>query len=214
MFRARSVIVFYVPAVLGSLFACACSGTPFSTLPDGVQSATDAAAVATDAGVAPPSIDGAAPTDGASDALATGSPDAFAPGDAMSVEGAADAGAAESAPAHASCAVTFTVTGAYVDGVLLRGVSVGGDAPALGAWNPSSAVALAPIAPGVWTGDVVLVDGAKVQFRFLETGPTEIVWESWGAGSNRSLTVACAPADGKSGAQYVGQFDVKPADAT
>jgi hypothetical protein len=211
MVRARFVLAVAAPGALASLAAC--SGTPFRALSD-TEEHSDGATFAVDAGAAQPSLDAFSPTDDAREAGASAPVDAHAPGDEAPGEADAEAGGADAAPLHATCAVTFTVTGAFVDGVLLRGVAVGGDAPALGAWNPSSAVALTAIAPGVWTGDVVLEDALRVQFRFLETGPTEIVWESWGTGSNRSLTVACAPADGRPGGQYVGQFDVKPPDAT
>ena len=189
----------------------ACSGTPFGVLSVSPDAAPESQSF--DAGAAPSAPEAAAPIDpaeGGHEAEANAPVDAGA----AAADAFADADADAPAPVHASCAVVFTVTGAFVDGIMLRGVSVGGDAPTLGGWNPSSAPALQPVAPGVWSGALVLEEGQHVEFRFLETGPTEIIWEGWGAGSNRSLTVACGAADGAVPTHYVGQFDVKPPDAT
>lgn len=204
-----------VPAASCALAAlAACSGTPFGVLAMAPDAAPEDGAIL-DAGAHPSAGDAPGPGEPGEGGREAG---ASAPADAGShatdAGAVADTGSAESAPAHASCAVTVTVDGAFVDGIMLRGVAVAGDVPSLGSWNPSAAPPLGAVAPGVWSGTLVLQDGQHVEFRFLETGPTEIVWESWGAGSNRSLIVACGAADGATTAHYVGQFDVKPPDAT
>jgi alpha-amylase len=115
---------------------------------------------------------------------------------------------------HATCAVTFIVTNAFVDGFMLKGVALGGDATSLGAWNPGAAMPLTTVSPGAWSGSIVLEDGQQLQFRFVETGPNEDVWESFTPAGNRTLTVACPSGASKSPPQYTGQFDVRPPDAT
>jgi hypothetical protein len=125
-----------------------------------------------------------------------------------------------------SCLVTFTVADAWVDGVLYKDVAVGGDAAALGAWNPQAATTMTQVATGTWTAGVVLVDGQEVQFRFVMRGASVDNWENWGANVNRSLVVACAAGMGAEagavadaagpvvGVSYAGNFDVQPPDAT
>jgi hypothetical protein len=146
---------------------------------------------------------------------------------------AADDGGASDGPtldsseaSRASCLVTFTVAAAWVDGVLYKDVAVGGDAPALGAWNPQAATTMTQVATGTWTAGVVLVDGQEVLFRFVMRGAGVDTWENWGANVNRSLVVACAAGMGAEagaggdaggpvvGVSYAGNFDVQPPDAT
>ncbi len=121
-----------------------------------------------------------------------------------------------------SCAVTFTVADAYVDGLVDTEVALGGNIVALGSFDPEAAPAMTSIGTGAWSLTLVLDDGDQLQFRFVKRGPNNFVWEDWGDNSNRSLTVACSPGAGEAfmdggpavGTAYAGDFDVKPPDAT
>ena len=86
----------------------------------------------------------------------------------------------DSEASRPSCLVTFTVAAAWVDGVLYKDVAIGGDAPALGAWNPQAATAkmtqtqVATAArgprgwrPGRWAGGAVSLRDARSERRQL-----------------------------------------------
>jgi hypothetical protein len=125
--------------------------------------------------------------------------------------------------------VTFTVAEAWIDGVVYTDVALGGDAAALGAWNPAAAVTMTQVASGTWTAGVMLTDGEHVDFLFVKRGPNVTSWESWAPNSDRSLVVACSAASGivdagaveggsadagpVVGVSYVGNFNVQPPDA-
>src|SRR5580698_2209348 len=67
---------------------------------------------------------------------------------------AGDAAAPATVPA--SCLVTFTVAGAFIDGVIDTGVAIGGDTTALGGWDPSAAVPMTSLGAGAWTVSLLL----------------------------------------------------------
>jgi hypothetical protein len=160
--------------------------------------------VAWDAGV----IDTASPAESGIDEPAPGDADQDAP-----VDGTLP---------RASCAVSFTVADAYIDGIVDTEVAVGGNIVGLGSFDPEAAPAMTSIGTGAWSLTMVLYDGDQLQFRFVKRGPNSFIWEDWGANSNRSLTVACSPSAAQAsvdggpaiGTAYTGDFDVKPPDAT
>jgi hypothetical protein len=188
---------------------------------DASQTRIDAPAVQTAApGPRDASPDGA---DGASLAQADVS---AATEDAGSLDDASPDSAEASRP---SCMVTFTVAEAWIDGVVYTDVALGGDAAALGAWNPAAAVTMTEVASGTWTAGVMLTDAERVEFLFVKRGPNVTSWESWAPNSDRSLVVACAAASGiveagaveggsadagpVVGVSYVGNFNVQPPDS-
>jgi hypothetical protein len=220
MALARYALLVSASGALAALavLLSACSGEPFGVLYGRTEAGPDVGQAATDdASVDATPVDDVAVLDAGVDASTTAVPEAAPTVDAeVSVDALspADCEAGEAAPAKATCAVTFIVTNAFVDGFMLKGVALGGDAPALGAWNPGSAIPLAAVSPGAWSGSVVLEDGQVLQFRFVETGPNEDVWESFTPAGNRTLTVACSSGQTKAPPQYTGTFDVRPPDAT
>lgn len=212
----RTFLLLSAPGALALLSAC--SGEPFGVLYGRQEAGADVAPIATEdaASLDANPLDDGATADAGVDAPATAVPEADPAVDAeASVDASAlsDGDAAAAGQPHVTCAVTFIVTNAFIDGFMLKGVALGGDAPALGAWNPGTATPLTAVSPGAWSGSIVLQDGQRVQFRFVETGPNEDVWESFTPAGNRTLTVAC-PTTTKSPPQYTGTFDVRPPDAT
>lgn len=220
-------------------FAClvaACSGSSPSSLlsnPPGPDAATAATATAVDAGA--PANDGApvkpdaplsaprvpliglgdsAPLDGAAttpipqdldDDEAGLGPVQAQPPPSM---GASDA-ASTSPPT--TCWVTFSVNGALIDGVIVQNVVIGGDAAALGGWDPSMALDMSAVAGavGVWTIAVPLASGSTVHFKFGMSGGGGLTWEGTAQSSDRSLFVSCPDGGGVS---YAGQYNQIVAD--
>ncbi|WP_461023647.1 carbohydrate-binding module family 20 domain-containing protein [Thalassiella azotivora] len=71
-------------------------------------------------------------------------------------------------------------------------VHVVGDVAALGGWDPSRGVALAPTAYPRWTGSVTLPPGTRFAYKYVRRdGAGAVQWES---GANRTATV---PASGR-----------------
>ena len=84
-----------------------------------------------------------------------------------------------------TAAVTFQADNAVT--VFGQNVFVVGDAPALGSWDPTKGVALAPTQYPNWTGLVTLPQGLAVNYKFvIIDGAGNVTWEP---GSNHSLTV-------------------------
>jgi hypothetical protein len=136
------------------------------------------------------------------DAAAVASLDAGAePFDGPAADGGPDASAI-------LCPVTFQVDAAFVDGFVFQNVVLSGDAPALGARDPSLAVVMTSIAgqPGEWSAVVSLVDASTVHFEFGMSGGggADLTWEGSAATSPRSLVVDCS--DGAA-VTYVGQYN-------
>ena len=94
--------------------------------------------------------------------------------------GASDA-ASTSPPT--TCWATFSVNGALIDGVIVQNVVIGGDAAALGGWDPSMALDMSAVAGavGVWTIAVPLASGSTVHFKFGMSGGGGLTWEADGA---------------------------------
>lgn len=121
---------------------------------------------------------GAAPVTGAPVAAVVAAPAPVVAAPAPVVEAApvvAPAPAVEPA-----AAVTIAVTGVEVaDGAE---VLVCGDAPALGAWDPTKAARMEP-AGDAWTTTIAVDAEAELAFKFLRREPDgDVVWE---AGDNR-----------------------------
>jgi hypothetical protein len=142
-------------------------------------------------------LDAGGATDGA--ALDAG-PDADAGSFAEADAWAADAG---------QCSVTFTVTGAIVDGIVFQNVVLGGDAPALGGWDPSQVLKMtASAAVGTWATTVPLENGTTVHFKFGMTGSGgQFAWETDPQDVDRSLAVSCGFGIG---ASYTGVMNQIP----
>ena len=79
-----------------------------------------------------------------------------------------------------AAAVIIAVTGVeVVDGAE---VLVCGNAPALGAWDPTKAARM-ELAGDAWTATIAVGPEAELAFKFLHRGPDgDVVWE---AGANR-----------------------------
>ena len=95
-------------------------------------------------------------------------------------------GATVGAPASAS--VGFGVNATTVTG---QDIYVVGDAPALGAWAPGSALKMDPATYPVWRRTVALTPGSVVQYKYLRKDAAGTV--TWESGANRTVTV---PASG------------------
>jgi hypothetical protein len=223
----------------GACLVAACSGSSPSSLlsnPAGVEAGTAATPetpTALDAG--PPASDGApvkpdaplsvprAPLIGLGDsplpdgAATTPTPpdagdDAADLGDVQaqppSPMGASDA-ASTSAPT--TCWVTFSVSGALIDGVIVQNVVIGGDAAALGGWDPSMALDMSAVAGavGVWTIALPLASGSTVHFKFGMSGGGGLTWEAAAQSTDRALFVSCPDGGGVS---YAGQYNQIVAD--
>ena len=68
-----------------------------------------------------------------------------------------------------------------------QNVFVVGDAPELGSWDPSSALALDPSAYPRWSGALKLEAGRSVSYKFIKIdGSGEVIWEG---GPDRKLVV-------------------------
>lgn len=167
------------------------------------------------ASTAPPivgRVDNFAP-DGAGSLAAAGPLDGALAGsesDAWSVDGglSLDAGVATTA----SCTVLFTVTNANVDGVLVTNVVIGGDAAALGDWDPTEALKMSPVSgtSGDWTLRAELPAGQIVAFKFGMSGTNgkSILWEL-GPNSSTDRTLAVTCPDG-SVLSYIGEYNHIP----
>ncbi|MBL8626542.1 MAG: hypothetical protein JNK64_34820 [Myxococcales bacterium] len=107
--------------------------------------------------------------------------------EAAAVDAPEASAAAEPAAAEPAAAVTIAVTGVDVaDGAE---VLVCGNAPALGAWDPTKAARM-ELAGDAWTATIAVAPEAELTFKFLHRGPDgDVVWE---AGDNR-----VAPATGR-----------------
>ena len=141
-------------------------------------------------------------------------------------------------PPIVGCTVDFTVSGVTWDDESAADAGEGGapmvrlvgDVGTLGAWSPTSGLAMTEKAPGAWSTTIWLSDHLIIEFKFVKQGgvrPPE--WEAWlPAESNRSLLVDCR-ADGGPiwvdastdaarlravGRSYGGAFGVRPLDAT
>ena len=218
------------PLLLCAWFAggvLACSGSPGSGLDSlpprtdfvdaGIESLHNPPSPASDAAVdAPPAP---APTSGAplvgrSDNFSNG-PDAGT-GDAgiqelVPADAATGEATSSTAPigASASCVVTFTVSGVFIDGILVQNVVLGGDVLGLGNWDPTLArnMAAASGKAGTWTLGVQLTDGQTVQFKFGMRASSQVMWETLSPDRPRALTVSCRDPEGLT---YAGQFGLTP----
>jgi len=69
-------------------------------------------------------------------------------------------------------------------------VSVSGDLPELGAWNPANALAMqsqqSPQGGWEWSAIIELPLGSTLEYKFIKTTDAGVVWES---GFNRRYTV-------------------------
>ncbi|MFY1653942.1 carbohydrate-binding module family 20 domain-containing protein [Solwaraspora sp. WMMB762] len=81
--------------------------------------------------------------------------------------------------------VTFDVTATTWYG---QDVLVVGSVPALGSWDPTRAVALAPDDYPVWSGSVNLPAGESFEYKYVKRAPDGTV--DWESGGNRSATPA------------------------
>jgi hypothetical protein len=227
---ARRKIARWFPLVAagcaGALVAC--SGSPDSGLMSPGTLLVGTPDGGSDASLGTPyaAADGSAETQAASSAASRGDDVAFdgsvgaadgAPLDAGTDAGAsflsdADAAAADAdtAPADAGlCSVSFTVTGALVDGIVFQNVVLGGDAPALGDWDPSQVVKMtASAVVGTWTTTVLLPDGTTVHFKFGMTGTGgQFAWETDPQDVDRTLAISCSFGVGVS---YTGMMNQIP----
>jgi hypothetical protein len=208
----------------GSLVAC--SGSPTSAL-----SSPEATQRVSDSGVGLAGSDGAADTQAASPAPPgaplVGRSDNFSPDGGGDREAAAAPGLpgassdaavpiGDAAPqplvdagGTGTCTLNFTVTNALVDGLYFQNIVLGGDAPALGDWDPAKVVTMNPGSTlGVWSVAPPLEDGTTVHFKFGMSGSTGVVtWESAPQGTDRSLLVSCG---GDAAPSYLGQFNQVP----
>jgi len=87
-----------------------------------------------------------------------------------------------------AAAATFEVNATTVPG---ENVHVVGSIPALGSWNPSSAVPLSSAAYPVWRGTVSLPVNTPFEYKYIKRNGSTVVWEN---DPNRSAatTAACA----------------------
>jgi hypothetical protein len=141
-------------------------------------------------------------------------------------------------PPILGCLVDFTVSGVTwgVENAADAGdggapiVRLVGDIGTLGAWTPTSGLAMTEKAPGAWSTTLWLSDRLTIEFKFVKLdGVRAPEWEAWlPAESNRSLLVDCR-ADGgpiwvdastdagllrAMGRSYGGAFGMRPLDAT
>src|ERR1019366_8444477 len=151
---AKLLIARWFPVCAGGLVAC--SGTAGSGLmspPASVDAASDAsvASVHTAADGSPETQASSSATPGIlsggqGDSALIGAGDASAGDTRVALDGGTDAGPSPDAPIDGSagdagtCVVTFTVTGALVDGFVFQNVVLGGDAAALGGWDSTQAL--------------------------------------------------------------------------
>ncbi|MDG4763559.1 carbohydrate-binding module family 20 domain-containing protein [Solwaraspora sp. WMMD406] len=89
-------------------------------------------------------------------------------------------------PAEAAVSFRIDATTWYGQQVLVVGSS-----PALGAWDPAGAVALAATEYPVWTGTVSLPAGEAFEYKFIKRAPNGTV--TWESGVNRSHTPVGGP---------------------
>jgi hypothetical protein len=229
---ARRKIARWFPLVAagcaGALVAC--SGSPDSGLmsPETRLGGTPDGASDASLGTAYQAADGSAEMQAASSA--TPGPSDVERGDGVALDGSVGAAApldagtdtdatslsdaaatdAETAPTDAGlCSVSFTVTGALVDGIVFQNVVLGGDAPALGGWDPSQVVKMtASAVVGTWTTTVLLPDGTTVHFKFGMTGTGgQFSWETDPQDVDRTLAISCAFGVGVS---YTGMMNQIP----
>jgi hypothetical protein len=144
-----------------------------------------------------------APTDAGTSEDAT--PEATLPDDAAVADATVETSPVEPG---GSCIVTFEVDDAFIDGVFVQNVVIGGDILELGNWDPTLARNMAPsTVAGSWTLDVPMTDGQSTHFKFGTRGSGQLTWETLSPDSARDLTVSCPNGEGVS---YVGQFGVSP----
>ncbi|GAA4622407.1 carbohydrate-binding module family 20 domain-containing protein [Cellulomonas oligotrophica] len=94
-------------------------------------------------------------------------------------------------PTPSATAVTGLGFAADVTTVWGQNVSVVGDVPELGAWEPTEGVALSSATYPVWRGSVALAPGTRVEYKYVHLDETgKVAWET---GANRVATV---PASG------------------
>ncbi|HEX3771996.1 MAG TPA: carbohydrate-binding module family 20 domain-containing protein [Polyangiaceae bacterium] len=203
----------------------ACSGSATSGLAMPPPSAVSTSTPDAGSSAPYPSQDGAADTQSQSTPQGTPlvergddvAPDSGLARDAATtsatIDGSSDAGSLDTNDAGDAspppCAVAFTVTSALVDGLYFTSVVLGGDAPALGSWDPARVVAMTPSATvGAWTATATLAEGTTVHFKFGMTSSTgAVTWESAPASTDRALLVDCSEAAAVS---YVGQYNMVP----
>ena len=209
--------------------AAACSGADGSSSLDSKAGATDFV----DAGVeslqnsakdataeaeppAPPPASSTAPIVGRGDNFSSDPGDAGAgdAGETGSVENSATDGSQEAAPTTppSECAVTFEVEGAFIDGIVVQNVVLGGDVLELGSWEPTLArnmtLVAASAAAGAWSVGVQLPAAQTIHFKFGKRASGQVAWETLSsADAGRTLTVACPDNQALS---YVGQYGVSP----
>jgi alpha-amylase len=85
-----------------------------------------------------------------------------------------------------SAATTFAVNATTVWG---QNVFVAGNTPALGNWDPASAVALSSAGYPTWRATVSLPAGTAVQYKYIKKDGATVTWES---DPNRTRTTASA----------------------
>jgi Starch binding domain len=214
---AKRVIARWVPLCAGGLVAC--SGTAGSGLmspPASVDAGSDASVASVYT-----AVDGSPETQASSatpGALSGGQGDgalieAGDAGDAL--DAGTDAGPSSNAPFDGSasdagtCVVTFTVTGALVDGFVFQTIVLGGDAAALGGWDSTQALKMTMTSTvGTWAIGVPLADGTTVHFKFGMSGTGgQFAWETDPQNVDRALVVSCPLEAGDS---YIGQMNQIP----
>jgi hypothetical protein len=220
---AKLLIARWFPVCAGGLVAC--SGTAGSGLmspPASVDAASDAsvASVHTAADGSPETQASSSATPGIlsggqGDSALIGAGDAGAGDTRVALDGGTDAGPSPDAPIDGSagdagtCVVTFTVTGALVDGFVFQNVVLGGDAAALGGWDSTQALKMTMTSTvGTWTIGVPLTDGAAVHFKFGMSGTGgQFAWETDPQNVDRAHVVSCPLEAGDS---YTGQMNQIP----
>jgi hypothetical protein len=207
----------------------ACSGSSPSSLlsspsgPDAATTATipsgdagslasDGAPVKPDAPLSAPRVPligfgDSAPPDGAATPIPQDRGDdeaGLGPVDAQPPSSTGTSDAASTSPT--TCWVTFSVNGALIDGVIVQNVVIGGDAAALGAWDPSMALDMSAVAGavGVWTIALPLASGSTVHFKFGMSGGGGLTWEAAAQSGDRSLFVSSPDGGGNSNAGQYG----------
>jgi hypothetical protein len=224
MHRTRMTSLSLLLLATSALVGCSGSASSGLAMP---PAASSSASTGSDAGATPgyPATDGAADTQAASPSPPgpplVGRGDNFSPDSGLGVDAppvddadASDAGpssppvgvASGDALAPGTCPVSFTATNALVDGLYFTSVVLGGDAPALGSWDPAKVVTMtASLGVGVWTSGAMLPAGTTVHFKFgMMSSTGGVTWESAPTNTDRTLLVTC---DGAASLAYVGQYN-------
>jgi Starch binding domain len=93
-------------------------------------------------------------------------------------------------PLVPQCRVSFEIDGAdftnFGDNIWITG-----DAPQLGAWNPTHGLELDGTAFPAWRGSIILPQGLAIQFKAVDVLQNGVI--GWEAGGNRTFTVPAQP---------------------